>query len=156
MSEDQPGDVRSQSFNLCRPPSRHTLRQSLRPKNRLGLSSSNRQSHRLLLLSLLIPSTVLRTFLAISTHLPRHLSFYPLCPLPSSPVRRHTSMTSSLCSPCALALSIAYWCERPELFAAIAQGTTPEDRARRVLKWFISTLKGQYTSRNETMGSEKK
>jgi len=50
----------------------------------------------------------------------------------------------------------AYWCERPELFGAIADGTTPEDRARRVLKWFISTLKGQYTSRNETMGSEKK
>lgn len=50
----------------------------------------------------------------------------------------------------------AYWCERPELFAAISEGATPKDRAKRVLKWFISTLKGQYTSRNETMGSEKK
>jgi len=59
-------------------------------------------------------------------------------------------------SPVSLTEFPAYWCERPELFAAIAQGTTPEDRARRVLKWFISTLKGQYTSRNETMGSEKK
>lgn len=26
----------------------------------------------------------------------------------------------------------------------------------RVLKWFIATLKGQYTTRNEKMGSEKK
>jgi oxysterol-binding protein-related protein 9/10/11 len=48
----------------------------------------------------------------------------------------------------------------------------PEDRALRVLKWFIvssiltpavphlmdskATLKGQYTSRNEKLGSEKK
>ncbi|KAJ7199567.1 hypothetical protein C8J57DRAFT_1544979 [Mycena rebaudengoi] len=33
---------------------------------------------------------------------------------------------------------------------------TPEARALAVLKWFISTLKGQYTSRNESVGSEKK
>ncbi|KAF5389102.1 hypothetical protein D9757_004918 [Collybiopsis confluens] len=50
----------------------------------------------------------------------------------------------------------AYWCERPELFSAIADQTTEEGRALAVLKWFISTLKGQYTSRNESMGSEKK
>ncbi|KAH9990363.1 Oxysterol-binding protein [Russula vinacea] len=59
-------------------------------------------------------------------------------------------------SPVSLTEFPAYWCERPELFADISQGKTPKDRARRVLKWFISTLKGQYTSRNETMGSEKK
>jgi len=59
-------------------------------------------------------------------------------------------------SPVSLTEFPAYWCERPELFAAISEGTTPKDRAKRVLKWFISTLKGQYTSRNETMGSEKK
>ncbi|KAI0311672.1 Oxysterol-binding protein [Amylostereum chailletii] len=59
-------------------------------------------------------------------------------------------------SPVSLTEFPAYWCERPELFSAIADGTTPEDRALRVLKWFISTLKGQYTSRNESMGSEKK
>lgn len=59
-------------------------------------------------------------------------------------------------SPVSLTEFPAYWCERPELFAAISDGTTPKDRAKRVLKWFISTLKGQYTSRNETMGSEKK
>ena len=32
---------------------------------------------------------------------------------------------------------IAYWCERPDLFAEIADGKTEEDRAIRVLKWFI-------------------
>jgi hypothetical protein len=50
----------------------------------------------------------------------------------------------------------AYWCERPELFSAIADQKTEEDRTLAVVKWFISTLKGQYTSRNESMGSEKK
>jgi len=59
-------------------------------------------------------------------------------------------------SPVSLTEFPAYWCEHPSLFAAIADGTTEEDRALRVLKWFISTLKGQYTSRNDTMGSEKK
>ncbi|KAH8114912.1 Oxysterol-binding protein [Phellopilus nigrolimitatus] len=59
-------------------------------------------------------------------------------------------------SPISLTEFPAYWCERPELFAAIADGPTAEDRALRVLKWFISTLKGQYTTRNESMGSEKK
>jgi len=59
-------------------------------------------------------------------------------------------------SPVSLTEFPAYWCERPELFAEIAKGTTPEERALSVLKWFISTLKGQYTSRNESMGSEKK
>lgn len=39
----------------------------------------------------------------------------------------------------------AYWCEHPLLFAAISEGTTPQDRMERVLKWFIATLKGQYT-----------
>ena len=32
---------------------------------------------------------------------------------------------------------IAYWCERPELFAAIADGKTEIDRFLAVLKWFI-------------------
>ena len=32
---------------------------------------------------------------------------------------------------------VAYWCERPDLFAEIADGKTEEDRAIRVLKWFI-------------------
>ncbi|EPQ56070.1 hypothetical protein GLOTRDRAFT_41536, partial [Gloeophyllum trabeum ATCC 11539] len=59
-------------------------------------------------------------------------------------------------SPTSLTEFPAYWCERPELFAAIADAKTDEDRSLTVLKWFISTLKDQYTSRNESMGSEKK
>ncbi|CAE6475086.1 unnamed protein product [Rhizoctonia solani] len=59
-------------------------------------------------------------------------------------------------SPVSLTEFPAYWSERPELFSAIADGKTELDRAKAVLKWFISTLKSQYTSRNETMGSEKK
>ncbi|KAF8596933.1 Oxysterol-binding protein [Ceratobasidium sp. AG-I] len=69
-----------------------------------------------------------------------------------------SSMTAPpfILSPVSLTEFPAYWSERPELFAAIADGKTEADRAKAVLKWFISTLKGQYTSRNETMGSEKK
>lgn len=69
-----------------------------------------------------------------------------------------SSMTAPpfILSPVSLTEFPAYWCERPELFAAIADGKTPEERSLAVLKWFISTLKGQYTSRNESMGSEKK
>jgi len=59
-------------------------------------------------------------------------------------------------SPISLTEFPAYWGEHPHLFAAIVDGKTEEERALRVLKWFISTLKGQYTTRNDTMGSEKK
>jgi len=59
-------------------------------------------------------------------------------------------------SPVSLTEFPAYWGERPELFSSIADGVDAEDRSVRVLKWFIATLKGQYTSRNEKMGSEKK
>jgi len=59
-------------------------------------------------------------------------------------------------SPTSLTEFPAYWLERPDLFAAIADAKDDEDRSLRVLKWFISTLKSQYTSRSETMGSEKK
>ena len=31
----------------------------------------------------------------------------------------------------------AYWCERPELFSAIADAATEEDRSLAVLDWFI-------------------
>lgn len=48
------------------------------------------------------------------------------------------------------------WGEHPEHFAAIQQVSTPEQRMIAVLRWFIATLKGQYTSRNTSMGSEKK
>lgn len=59
-------------------------------------------------------------------------------------------------SPVSLTEFPAYWNERPELFADIASGRTPAERAELVLRWFLATLKGQYMSRNESMGSEKK
>src|SRR6266404_2072188 len=101
-----------------------------------------------------MPSAASRHFLVISPHSLRLLSSSPLSLLPSFPVRLtlQSFVKSLLIAHCAS----AYWCERPELFAAITEGTSSKDRAKRVLKWFISTLKGQYTSRNETMGSEKK
>ena len=63
-----------------------------------------------------------------------------------------------------------YWAERPDLFVAPARAvdpkksdlmndpTTPpaERRALLVLKWFLSTLKQQYSSRSDTEGNEKK
>jgi len=69
-----------------------------------------------------------------------------------------SSMTAPpfILSPVSLTEYPAYWCEYPELFAAIASAKPGEERALSVLRWFISTLKGQYTSRNESMGSEKK
>ena len=96
-TEDQPGDVRSQSFHLHHPPSPHhtALRQSPHPKNQLGLSLSNRQSYCLPLVHLLIPSAALRPSLAISIRLLLHLSFSPLCRLPSFPVRPNIFRVSS-------------------------------------------------------------
>ncbi|KAI5450192.1 Oxysterol-binding protein 4 [Naganishia albida] len=69
-----------------------------------------------------------------------------------------SSMTAPpfILSPTSLTEFPAYWGERPELFADIAQGRTEQDRMEKVLRWFICTLKGQYTTRNEKMGSEKK
>jgi hypothetical protein len=59
-------------------------------------------------------------------------------------------------SPTSLTEFPAYWCEHPEVFAAIADAKPGHERAVAVLRWFISTLKDQYTSRNDAMGSEKK
>lgn len=50
----------------------------------------------------------------------------------------------------------AYWTEHPDLFVAPAQEKDPGRRAALVLKWFLSTLKSQYASRSEKLGSEKK
>ncbi|KAG1744469.1 hypothetical protein EDB19DRAFT_1906709 [Suillus lakei] len=61
-----------------------------------------------------------------------------------------------LSSPTSLTEFPAYWCERPALFAAIVDGKPQQARVFAVLKWFISSIKGQYTSRNESMGSAKK
>ncbi|EPY53133.1 oxysterol binding protein [Schizosaccharomyces cryophilus OY26] len=50
----------------------------------------------------------------------------------------------------------AYWAEHPELFISLPSGQTPLERQLLVTKWFASTLKNQYATRNERYGSEKK
>ncbi|KAA8910353.1 hypothetical protein TRICI_004151 [Trichomonascus ciferrii] len=49
-----------------------------------------------------------------------------------------------------------YWLASRELFLAAAKEQDPEQRMVKVLRWFIGTLRGQYCSRNEKLGSEKK
>ena len=48
----------------------------------------------------------------------------------------------------------ASWGEHPEMLAAVHTGATPEERMVLVLRWFIGTLKGQYTSGDTSQGSE--
>ncbi|KAI9887337.1 MAG: Oxysterol binding protein [Watsoniomyces obsoletus] len=50
----------------------------------------------------------------------------------------------------------SYWAEHPSLLVAPASEPDPAKRALLVLKWFLSTLRQQYCSRNEKLGSEKK
>ena len=50
----------------------------------------------------------------------------------------------------------AYWAEHPSIFVAPTQEPDPAKRSLLVLKWFLSTLKQQYSSRNDKLGSEKK
>lgn len=50
----------------------------------------------------------------------------------------------------------AYWTEHPSIFVAPALEPDPAKRALLVLKWFLSTLKQQYSSRSDKFGSEKK
>lgn len=50
----------------------------------------------------------------------------------------------------------SYWTEHPTVFVAPAAEKDPAKRAMLVLKWFLSTLKSQYASRSEKLGSEKK
>ena len=50
----------------------------------------------------------------------------------------------------------SYWSEHPAAFVAPAKSTDPKERALLVLKWFLTTLKQQYSTRNEKLGSEKK
>ena len=59
-------------------------------------------------------------------------------------------------SPTSLVEYSSYWAEHPSIFVAPAKESDPGKRALAVLKWFLSTLKQQYSSRNEQMGSEKK
>jgi hypothetical protein len=50
----------------------------------------------------------------------------------------------------------SYWTEHPSVFVAPANEPDPQKRCVLVLKWFLSTLKQQYASRSEKLGSEKK
>ena len=50
----------------------------------------------------------------------------------------------------------SYWAEHPPVFVAPTQESDPQKRALLVLKWFLTTLKQQYSSRSEKLGSEKK
>ncbi len=50
----------------------------------------------------------------------------------------------------------SYWAEHPSIFVAPTGESDPARRALLVLKWFLSTLKQQYSSRSDTLGSEKK
>ena len=50
----------------------------------------------------------------------------------------------------------AYWAEHPALFIAPAKEPDPQKRALAVLKWFLGTLRQQYYSRKEKLGTEKK
>ncbi|ETI26105.1 hypothetical protein G647_02882 [Cladophialophora carrionii CBS 160.54] len=50
----------------------------------------------------------------------------------------------------------AYWAENQSLFIAPALEKHPATRALLVLKWLLNTLKQQYSSRSEKLGSEKK
>ncbi len=50
----------------------------------------------------------------------------------------------------------AYWTQHPSVFVAPAAEKDPAKRAMLVLKWFLSTLKPSYSTRNDKYGSEKK
>ena len=50
----------------------------------------------------------------------------------------------------------AYWTEHPSIFVAPASEPDPAKRALLVLKWFLTTLKSSYSTRNDKYGSEKK
>ncbi|GMM34263.1 oxysterol-binding protein [Saccharomycopsis crataegensis] len=67
-------------------------------------------------------------------------------------------------SPVSLVEYSQFWCEHPELFLApnfiggkdAKDESTLLERQIAVTKWFIATLRSQYASRNETLGTEKK
>lgn len=49
-----------------------------------------------------------------------------------------------------------HWASRPASFTDISKGHDEMERMKRCVKWFIETLRGQYLSRSEQMGCEKK
>lgn len=50
----------------------------------------------------------------------------------------------------------AYWAEHPELLCSIPEQVSPEQRMVAVVKWYLATLKGQFSARHEQVGGEKK
>ena len=94
--EGQPGDVRSPSFDfhLFSDPIPY-CRESPHLRSQLGHNLSNRAPHTFPpLLNLLIHSAASQTFLAISPRSPPRLSFSPLFPSQSFPVRHNLFETS--------------------------------------------------------------
>ncbi|KAA1133284.1 Oxysterol binding protein [Puccinia graminis f. sp. tritici] len=63
---------------------------------------------------------------------------------------------SFILSPTSLCEFPSYWGEPHREFAAISTGKNPEERMILTLRWFISTLKGQFTRRETQTGTEKK
>lgn len=59
-------------------------------------------------------------------------------------------------SPVSLVEYSRYWLASRELFLAASEEQDPEQRFVKVVRWFIATLRFQYCSRNEKLGSEKK
>ncbi|KAH8599284.1 hypothetical protein B0O99DRAFT_683262 [Bisporella sp. PMI_857] len=60
-----------------------------------------------------------------------------------------------LLSPQSMVEFSAYWAEHPSIFIAPAKESEPEKRALLVLRWFLSTLKQQHNSKDES-GKRKK
>ena len=50
----------------------------------------------------------------------------------------------------------AYWAEHPDLLCSIPEEVSPEQRMVAVVKWYLATLKGQFSARHESVGGEKK
>ncbi|BFZ55611.1 Oxysterol-binding protein 4 [Savitreella phatthalungensis] len=50
----------------------------------------------------------------------------------------------------------AYWADYPELLAGVKDEVSPEQRMVAVCKWYLSTLKGQFSARHASVGAEKK
>lgn len=50
----------------------------------------------------------------------------------------------------------SYWTEHPAIFVAPAAEPDPKKRAMLVLKWYLTALRQQYSSRSEKFGNEKK
>lgn len=63
---------------------------------------------------------------------------------------------SFILSPTSLCEFPSYWGEPYEDFTAISTGKTPEERMTLTVRWFMATLKGQFTRRETQTGTEKK